>query len=210
MDRYKLIINAFDSQAQAYQDKFMHLDLYNETYDAFCNHLKNDHAGILEIACGPGNITQYVLSKKPGLRIEGIDLSPNMIRLAEQNNPTAKFHVMDCRNIDQLNGSYDAVLCGFCHPYLSREECVKFFRDCNRLLHDNGILYYSCIEGDYEKSGYSLDQSGKENFYTYYHDKKWLNEAARSSGFENIGFWRIDYPEKDGTVSQHLVFLVRK
>jgi trans-aconitate methyltransferase len=210
MDPYKLIINAFDSQASAYQDKFMYLDLYDATYIAFCDQIQKNDARILEIGCGPGNITRFVIARKPGFRIEGIDLAPNMVALAARNNPNARFSVMDCREIDRLRGPFDAIVCGFCMPYLSREECRKLFRDCFLLLETEGVLYFSCIEGDYTRSGYLTNQAGEKNFFTYYHDQTWLDQLCLETGFGPAGFWRIPYPEKDGSDSHHLVFLVKK
>lgn len=40
----------------------MDLDLYNDTYDAFCQAVYKPGARIFEIGCGPGNITRYVLA----------------------------------------------------------------------------------------------------------------------------------------------------
>lgn len=45
-----------------------------------------------------------------------------MIELAKKNNPTAYFDVMDSRHIGELTDSYDAIICGFCLPYLSDQE----------------------------------------------------------------------------------------
>lgn len=35
MDKYQETFNTWNKIAEAYQDRFMNLDLYNETYDAF-------------------------------------------------------------------------------------------------------------------------------------------------------------------------------
>ena len=44
--------------AQEYEDKFLGIDLYNDSYDGFCTLIQKENASILEIGCGPGNITQ--------------------------------------------------------------------------------------------------------------------------------------------------------
>ena len=67
----------------------MNLDIYNDTYDLFCDKIEKINPQVLEIGCGPGNITRYILSKRPDLKIYGIDIAPNMIKLAKENNPTA-------------------------------------------------------------------------------------------------------------------------
>ncbi len=69
-----------------YQEKFMNLSLYNETYDLFCNLLSMTKPKVLEIGCGPGNISKYILTKNSNFQIHGIDISPNMINLARINN----------------------------------------------------------------------------------------------------------------------------
>ena len=93
MDSYKITFQTWDKVATMYQDKFMNMDLYNDTYDAFCNLIKKSNPKIFEIGCGPGNITKYMLSKRPDFEIEAIDMAPNMIKLAKENNPTANFRI---------------------------------------------------------------------------------------------------------------------
>ena len=79
MDKYEETFETWDKVAYLYQEKFMDLDLYNETYDFICNSILKDNARILDVGCGPGNITKYLLSKRPDFDILGIDISPNMI-----------------------------------------------------------------------------------------------------------------------------------
>ncbi len=126
MDNYQETFETWNKLASLYQDKFMDLELYNESYDAFCNSIAKDNAKILEIGCGPGNITKYLLSKRPNYQIYGIDVAPNMIELARENNPTARFDVMDCRNISEINQDFDGIVCGFCLPYLSEGDGENF------------------------------------------------------------------------------------
>jgi trans-aconitate methyltransferase len=90
MDRYKETFETWNKVASLYQDKFMNLDLYNETYDFICNSMVKDKSRLLEIGCGPGNISKYLLNKRPDYTIFGIDVAPNMVELATKNNPTAR------------------------------------------------------------------------------------------------------------------------
>ena len=75
MDKYQVTVGTFNKLADAYQEKYMNFDFYFDTYDKFCELVANDSATILEVACGPGNITKYLLSKCAGFKIEGIDLA---------------------------------------------------------------------------------------------------------------------------------------
>ena len=79
MKRNKETFETWNKIALLYQNKFMDFELYNETYDFICNSIIKEKAKILEIGCGPGNITKYLLSKRPDFNIYGIDIAPNMI-----------------------------------------------------------------------------------------------------------------------------------
>ena len=175
MDNYKETIETYDKSAKNYQDKFMDMDLYNDTYDKFCDLIDKQNPDILEIASGPGNITRYLLSKRPDFKILGIDLAPSMIDLARLNIPRADFEVMDCRNIDRLDRLFDAIMCGFCIPYLSKEDCDKLIKDCTNLLNQSGLVYISTMEDDYSKSGFETTSfSGENRVFIYYHQADYL------------------------------------
>jgi 2-polyprenyl-3-methyl-5-hydroxy-6-metoxy-1,4-benzoquinol methylase len=208
MDRYKITFDTWNKLASIYQEKFMDLDLYDDSYDLFCQHITKSNPSILEIGCGPGNITKFLLSKRPGFDIEAIDVAPNMIKLAKKNNPKASFKVMDCREISSLNKKYDAVICGFCIPYLSKNDCEKLIADCSFLLNKGGILYLSAIEDHYKKSGYETGSSG-DITYVYYYQKDYLEERLLANNLNLINIIRIKYPKKND-IQVHLIMMASR
>ena len=204
-------IKTYNVSAKNYQDKFMTMDLYNDTYDAFCKLIKKNHANILEIATGPGNVTQYLYSKRPDFKIFGTDLAPEMIELAKQNNPQAEFAVMDCREIDTIDKQFDGIICAFCLPYLSKEESKQLISNSSQLLNAEGILYLSCMEGDYTKSGYETTSfSGANRVFVYYHQADFLANCLTESGYEVLNLQRKKYPEPDGNFLTDMIFIAQK
>lgn len=151
MDKYLETFQTWNKVAKLYEDKFMDLDLYNETYETFCELLLKKNPSILEIGCGPGNITKYLLDKRPDFEILGTDISPNMIELVKTNCPNAMFEVIDSREIENIKNKFDAIVCGFCLPYLSELDVEKFIIDCENLLNENGKIYLSFVEGEKDK-----------------------------------------------------------
>lgn len=208
MDPYQTTFQTWNKVAALYQEKFMDLDRYNDTYDRLCGLIGPPNARILEIGCGPGNITRYLLSKHPDFKVEAIDVAPNMIELAKANNPTASFHVMDCRAIDTLPGPYDVIICGFCMPYLSKEDVIKLFKDTYRLLGNNGLFYFSTIEGDYSHSGFIAASTGDESF-VYFYDEAFLRQQLAVCGFEVPELSRKHYPKGDGMTTE-IICITRK
>jgi len=75
-----------------------------------------------------------------------------MLALAKKNNPTAEFQLLDSREILKLNKTYDAIMCGFCLPYLTKEEAIQLMEDAAKILNANGVIYISTMEDDYSKS----------------------------------------------------------
>ena len=69
MDHNKIAIEVFNKLVKTYQDKFMNVDLYKDSLSFFCQNIKTENPEILEIACGPGNITKFLLDKNPDLKI---------------------------------------------------------------------------------------------------------------------------------------------
>ena len=201
-----MAVSVFDKYANEYQAKFMDVGLYHDTFDLFCDNIKKENADILDIACGPGNITQYLLKKRPDFNILGIDLAPNMIHLAKINNPSAEFQLLDGRDIGTLPRKFDAVMCGFCLPYLSKEESVKLISDAASLLKPDGMLYLSTMEDDYSKSGIESSSAGDQVFM-HYHQEDYLTEALVDNGFNIIDVQRKCYPGKNDTITTDLVII---
>jgi len=209
MDRYEETFRVWNKLAALYESKFMYFDLYNDTYDDLCNMIAPPGARVLEIACGPGNITRYLLDKRPDLKIEAIDIAPDMIQLAKKNNPEASFELMDCRDIAKLNGPFDAIVCGFCMPYLSPEDVARLVADVAGLLNKNGIFYGSTIADKYERSGYETSSSG-DRVFVYYHEQEFLEAELTKSGFEVKRIYHKPYDKIGKEPDVHLVFIAIK
>ena len=209
MTDYKETFETWNKIAQIYEDKFMNLDLYNQTYDLFCEAITTENPTVLELGCGPGNITKYLLTKRPDFKIDAVDVAPNMIALAKQNNPTAHCEVMDVREIDSIQKSYNAIVCGFCIPYLSVADVSKLINDCYHLLLQNGVIYLSFVAGDYTQSDYQKGSSG-DRVYFYYHSLESIVESFEKQGFTIDNVIAVKYPKSDNTEEIHTIIIARK
>jgi ubiquinone/menaquinone biosynthesis C-methylase UbiE len=209
MDKNQIAVATFNKLAKLYQDKFMDVDLYGDTFDFFCDTIAKENAEILEIACGPGNITKYLLNKRPDFKILGTDLSSNMVGLAQINNPNADFKIMDCREIGLLDKKYDAIMCGFCLPYLSKEEVTKLISDASKILKPKGLFYLSTMEDDYDKSAFKKGSTGDEIFMHFY-PADYLTDVLQENHFKILTLKRQDYPTQDGTETTDLIIIAEK
>ena len=208
MDRYKESFETWNKVALLYQDKFMDLDLYNDTYDFICNSISKDKAKLLEIGCGPGNITKYLLSERPDFDIFGIDIAPNMIELAKKNNPSTSFAIMDSRQIDEIKTKYDGIVCGFCLPYLSQTDSRKLITDCYKLLNENGLIYISFVEGDPNKSDFQVGSSGDRSYF-YFHSLDDLKTQLIESEFTELKTFKVEYKKTETEIDIHTILTAR-
>jgi len=192
MNHSKIAVGIFNKLAIDYQQKFMDVSLYHNSLNLFCDAIKKENPEIIELACGPGNITKYLLEKRRDFKILATDLAPNMIELAKINNPTVEFKLMDCRAIATLDKKFDGIVFGFGMPYLSKEEAIQFIAAAGQKLNKNGILYISTMEDDHSKSGFKTGSTG-DTMYQNFHQADYLSAALEENDFNIIHLERINY-----------------
>ena len=195
-DKEKETLETWDKIANIYQDKFMEMNLYNTTYNYFSVFISKENAQVLDIGCGPGNITKYLLSKNTNYKIVGIDYAPNMIELAKKNNPRAEFQVLDTRNIIDLNQKFDGIICGFCIPYLTSSETRQLILDSYNLLNQNGVLYISFVEGNPEDSTFKTGSNGRRVYFNYYNLEDLKSDLSKNN-FQLLETFKVDYTESE-------------
>ena len=81
MNSYQITFIPYNKVALAYQDKFMTLDIYDRAYDHFCALIKKRRPTVFEIGCEPGNVTRYLLDKRPDFIIMYMHLETAIIHL---------------------------------------------------------------------------------------------------------------------------------
>lgn len=203
-------LHNWNQLAQAYHDKFMEMDLYNATYNQFCAVIAKDDAHILELGCGPGNITKYILEQKPNYSILATDTAPSMIELGKIKVPKAQFQLLDVRDMLELNTTFDAILGGFVIPYLDSKETEQFISDSFQMLNKNGVLYFSCIEKENSYSETQTSSDGKITMEVNYYEASRLLESLEKNHFQLLSVFRIDYPKPNGTSDIHLIIIAQK
>lgn len=211
MNNFEISVGKFNEFANEYASRFMAVDSYKESLDLFCDLSRSNTPRILELACGPGNITNYLRTKFPKNEILGIDLAPKMIEIAKQTVADADFRVMDVRDISTLDGTFDMAMCSFCFPFLSLTDATKLVADCAEKLNNGGLIYISTMEGTQDEAGFEATSfSGNSEIYFNYFEQHQLEEMLIVSGFHIESIKRQEYTEADGTLSTDMIFIGSK
>ena len=197
----------FDIFAKDYNKWIKTVCNYDSTLDVFCNSIQKEDAFIVDLACGPGNISSYLLKKRPHFNVLGVDLAPKMAAIAELNNPQAIFKVMDCRVVFPHVQNVDGIVCGFGLPYLNKEDAVKLIADAAGSLNDDGVLYISTMENDYSNSKIEVSSSGEYETQMYYHEAAYLKKAMIDSGLQVKLEERLKTVDKKGNDVVDLILI---
>lgn len=211
MENFDLSVQRFDEFAEEYASRFDNVSGYFTQLSWFVSQVKTTSPAILELACGPGNVTKFLKNHFPESRILAVDLAPKMIEIARKALPEVDFRVMDVRDISTIPETFDVVMCSFCLPFLSKADAAKLIGDCSALLNPGGVIYVSTMEGDQTRAGFETTSfSGDSEIYFNYHRQTDLQEAFEKSGFKVLKLDRQDYKEPDGSVTVDLMFIAEK
>lgn len=98
---------------------------------------------VLDMGCGAGRTTSYI--SENGCRVVGADVSASLIKKAKDLYPDIDLRVMDARNLDFKDDSFDAVFFSFngIDNLASIQERNKAIIEMRRVLKPGGRLIYS-------------------------------------------------------------------
>jgi len=140
---------SYDSVAAAYVEH-LYAELAEKPLD---RHLLNRFAeevrdrGVAgDLGCGPGHVARHLHDQ--GVRVLGIDLSPEMVRWATQLNPGLEFRVGDMRSLDLPDASLAGIVAFYSIIHFSPQELGDALRELHRVLTSNGVLLLSFHAGD--------------------------------------------------------------
>jgi SAM-dependent methyltransferase len=96
---------------------------------------------ILDVACGTGATSRYLLRFYEPARITGINISEKQLATCRSAVPGARFLLMDAAELQFPDASFDAVLCVEAAFHFRTRE--RFFAECFRVLRPGGRLILS-------------------------------------------------------------------
>lgn len=133
----------FSKSARYYDEIYASIDKdyaveVNKAYSVIRNHKQSDGTSLLDVACGTG-IHANLLSKY--YQVEGLDLDPQMLKVAKKKHPEIRFHQGDMADFD-LKRHYDVIVCLFSSIGYVRTKArlKKAIRNMGQHLLPGGVL----------------------------------------------------------------------
>jgi ubiquinone/menaquinone biosynthesis C-methylase UbiE len=92
---------------------------------------------ILDVGCGPGILLTMLATSYPGARLAGLDLAPEMVRIASQRmGSRADIRLGDAESLPWKNASFDSIFCiDSFHHYPNPKKALNEF---HRVLKPGG------------------------------------------------------------------------
>lgn len=148
-DRVDEIRRSYDSAAGSYADHLFD-ELERKPLD---RHLLNRFAEtvrgrglVADLGCGPGHVARYLHGQ--GVSAIGVDLSPEMIRVACARNPGMQFHVGDMTALEFDDGSLAGIVAFYSIVHADGAESGRMFREFRRVLQPGGLALVAFHVGD--------------------------------------------------------------
>ncbi|MFI6871164.1 class I SAM-dependent methyltransferase [Nocardia sp. NPDC050406] len=107
-----------------------------------------DRGPVADLGCGPGRITTYLHAA--GLDVRGIDLSPEMIRLASRDFPDIRFEVGSMEALDLPDAALGSIVAWYSIIHTPPERLPAVFDEFARVLRPEGLVQLAFFATDQE------------------------------------------------------------
>jgi SAM-dependent methyltransferase len=156
---------------------------------------------LLDVGCGPGNITADLADRLGDGSVIGIDLSSDVIDMATtqyatKSHPHLSFDVADVYELDFSDGSFDVVYAHQVLQHLSKP--VEALREMRRVLKPGGSL--AVRDADYGTFVWTPEEPLLDRWLALYHDITRANQAEANAG-RYLKTWVMAAGFKELTVS---------
>jgi ubiquinone/menaquinone biosynthesis C-methylase UbiE len=204
--------DAHDVLAELYADRLAdaldQMPVDRAVLGLFCDLTRAADLGttIGDVGCGTGRLGPYLAAR--GLSPRGIDLSPEMIRVARRDHPDFGFEVADLRELPFEDASVAGVVCWYSLMYLAPCDRPTAFGELARVVKPGGHLAtaFKAGDGQVRRGGRSVNL-GVE-FDVYWLSPGEMEQRVIDAGFATV-FWG-GRPAEDGEGSPQGYLVARR
>jgi SAM-dependent methyltransferase len=184
---------AHDVLAEFYADRLAdaldHMPAERAVLGLFCDlTLAADlGANVVDVGCGTGRLEPYLAAG--GLSPHGIDLSPEMIRVARRDHPGFGFDVADLRELPVGDASVVGVVCWYSLMFLAPSDRPAAFSELARVVKPGGYLVTAFKAGDSQ-----VRRGGPSTGLGVEFDVYWLSPDEMEHRLTEVGFATVFWP----------------
>jgi SAM-dependent methyltransferase len=206
------IRGAYDSVAAPYAEKFAdelaHKPLDRGLLRAFSEQAGNGEL-VADIGCGPGHVAGFLAEL--GITVRGIDLSPEMIRIARRRHPGIEFIVGELPGLGLADGELAGAVLFYSVIHMTTQERVAAFAELGRALRPGGLLLVAFHIGEDEKVHLDTWFGKRISLDGYLLSVRTVTDEIVTAGLSvSAILQRASYPEAESLGTQRGYVLARK
>lgn len=202
-------VAAFDKNAARYVEKYFSLRDYDPCYEGLIAEIAEGSFQFLDLACGPGNVSAYILSRRPEAQILCVDRAPAMLSEVRQRMPGVNVLLADCRDLRAVAERFDAAAFFFGLSYFDDADAGKVLAELHRVMLPNAPLLLATVAGDPERSGPQTTASG-DRVTSFYRRQPEVEGLVKNAGFKLLNSETIPSPANASVQSEDLVVLAKR
>lgn len=200
-NKNNIAIDTYNEIAQEYEKEFGN-DYSDTPYiDIFLNYL--DGKKVLDIGCGVGNLTKYILDK--GFNVDGIDLSEEMLNIAKSKYDDINFLQMNMKDII-LDKKYDGIMLAYSLFHLTKQEVLEVLPKYYSLLNNNGKMLLILQSGKGEQVIDEPLKNGLKMFINYYSLEE-IRKVLEDNNFK-ILYTDLKKPESEFELGNEKIIII--
>jgi ubiquinone/menaquinone biosynthesis C-methylase UbiE len=186
-DSVEAVARYWNIVADRYLDLFRH-ELESKPYDleileSFARSLPPGSRGC-DVGCGPCAHVTHLLASH-GLNVIGVDVSARCISLAQQEQPSLPFAVMDMADLAFADGELDGLVAYYALHYEKKSSASIVLLEFARVLRQGGRLLMVVKRG--KADGFIPDPMGSgESVYWCEFEQDELENLLLKCGFINL------------------------
>ncbi len=188
----------YSTLAPVYEAMYQTFINYEEEHIFYANILRqHNKKSVTEIGSGTGNLAGYF--NNAGFAYTGLDYSIDMIAIAQQKHPNAKFVQGDMRNVQLEKLEQGMLITARSLSYItSNEDVISTFKSIANNLETGGILAFDIIDAvrfipEMEREGNIVHLADYEGV-SYRRDSIWKPNLTAGLNLN----WSADYLKKEG------------
>jgi ubiquinone/menaquinone biosynthesis C-methylase UbiE len=167
----------------------------------FCELVRDAGLGpdVADVGCGTGRLDPYLAAQ--GLSPRGVDLSPEMIKVARREQPQFSYEVADLRQLPFADASQAGLLGWYSLMYLAPEDRTAAFTELARVVKPGGYLVtaFKAGDGSHRRGGLTLNLGIA--FDIWWLTPEQMQQQVNEAGFATV-FWAGIPPEKPDASTQ--------
>jgi len=156
---------------------------------------ENTEMNILDIGCGWGGLVNAISKKYPLCKVEGVSISMEQIKYANDKYGNTNCYYCDYRN---MNGKkYDRIVSVGMFEHVGVKNYSDFFSICNNILADDGIMVLQTITSA-SQSKYYLSKMNR------YCCNLWVDKYIFPGGYVPTSQLILDSIYNEGLMYHHI------